>query len=199
MAVPVEHDERRKKILEKALAVFVSDGFENATFQKIADKSGITRTILYLYFKNKKEIFNYSIKQLLSNVEENIVLIIDDNSLDYVKKITKTLSVVLKQLEKNSQLLSVILNYLLHISKGDSDPESRVTRRTVRFKRFLSKMIIEGMRAGELKKIDVKTTVNYLYSFVESGIFQLVVLKRKHLDELKEMVVFAISQLGTDS
>ncbi|MCL2174616.1 MAG: TetR/AcrR family transcriptional regulator, partial [Treponema sp.] len=57
MAIAVEHEQRRKKILEKALTVFMDDGFEDATFQKIADRCGITRTILYLYFKNKKEIF----------------------------------------------------------------------------------------------------------------------------------------------
>ncbi len=63
MAVVVEHDKRREKILEKALLVFIEDGFVDATYQKIADRCGIARTILYLYFKNKSEIFNYSIKQ----------------------------------------------------------------------------------------------------------------------------------------
>ena len=199
MAIAVEHDERRKKILEKALAVFMNDGFENATFQKIADKCGITRTILYLYFKNKKEIFSYSLKQLLSNVEENITIIINDKSLNSIEKITKVLLMVLKQMEKNSQLLSVILNYLLHLSKGDADPEVRVRRRTVKFRRFLSSMIIEGIRSKELKKTNIKTTVDYLYSLIESAIFQLVVLKRKTLDELKDTVVFAVKHLGINA
>jgi len=194
MAIAVEHDQRRKKILEKALAVFMNDGFENATFQKIADKCGITRTILYLYFKNKKEIFNYSIKQLLLSVEENIIIIINDKSLGCIEKISKIILVIFKLFEKNCQLLSVISNYLVHLSKGDSDPEARVRRRTVRFRRFLSLMMIEGIKSREIKKINVKTAVNYLYSFIESAIFQLVVLKRKNLDELKETVVFAVKQ-----
>jgi AcrR family transcriptional regulator len=199
MAIAVEHDERRKKILEKALAVFMNDGFENATFQKIADKCGITRTILYLYFKNKKEIFSYSLKQLLSNVEENITIIINDKSLNSIEKITKVLLMVLKQMEKNSQLLSVVLNYLLHLSKGDTDPEERVRRRTVKFRRFLSSMLIEGIRLKELKKVNVQISVNYLYSFIESAIFQLVVLKRKSLDELKDSVIFAVKQLDINA
>lgn len=45
----VEHEKRRWDILEKALDVFIMEGFENATFQKIADLCGITRTILYTY------------------------------------------------------------------------------------------------------------------------------------------------------
>ena len=46
MSIVVEHDKRRKEILEKALAVFMDDGFEDATFQRIADRCHITRTTL---------------------------------------------------------------------------------------------------------------------------------------------------------
>jgi AcrR family transcriptional regulator len=72
MSILVEHDKRRQEILKKALEVFVDEGFENATFQKIADRCGITRTTLYIYFKNKKEIFNYSLKELLQRVEQAV-------------------------------------------------------------------------------------------------------------------------------
>jgi hypothetical protein len=58
-------------------------------------------------------------------------------------------------------------------------------------------MVIEGVKAGELKKIKAKTAYNYIFSFIESAIFQLVVLKRENLDELKETVTFAIKQLET--
>ena len=196
MAVIVEHEKRRKKILEKALTVFMDDGFENATFQKIADKCGITRTILYLYFKNKKEIFSFSIKQLLLNVEDNINLIRADKSLGCVEKITKVLLDIFKILEQNRKLLSVILDYLLYISKSDVDPEVRVRRRTVKLRHILSSMVIEGVKTGELKKINVKTADDYLYSFIEAAIFQLVITKLKNLSELKETVIYAVKQFA---
>jgi len=195
MAVSVEHDKRRQKILEKALAVFMEDGFENATFQKIADKCGITRTILYLYFKNKREIFNYSIKQFLFSVEEGINSICSDESLDSAEKISQVLLSILKQLEQSRQLLYVVLNYLLHLSKSDADPEDRVRRRTVKLHRILSALVIEGIKSGELKKAKVKIIHDYLYGFIEAAIYQLTVLKRENLKELKEAVVFAVNQL----
>ena len=194
MAVAVEHDQRRKKILDKALTVFMDDGFENATFQKIADRCGITRTILYLYFKNKREIFTYSLKQLLLSVEETINQINSDKSLKSVDKIIKVFFAIFKKMEQNQQLLCVVLDYLLHISKGDIDPEARVRRRTVKFRRILSAMLREGIKAGELKKVNIKTASDYLYSFIESAIFQFVVLKRNILTELTEVVVFAVKQ-----
>ncbi|MCL2211886.1 MAG: TetR/AcrR family transcriptional regulator [Treponema sp.] len=195
MAVAVEHDKRREKILEKALAVFMDDGFENATFQKIADRCGITRTILYLYFKNKKEIFNFSLKQLLKNAEQNINSIRADKSLNSVDKITKVLYAVFKLLEQNRRLLFVVLEYLLHLSKSEKDPEVRVRRRTVKIRHIISEILIEGIKSGEIKKCNIKEANDYLYGFVEAAIFQLTVLKRKNLNELKETTAFAIKQL----
>jgi AcrR family transcriptional regulator len=196
MAIVVEHDKRRKKILDKALTVFIEDGFVNATFQKIADKCGVARTILYLYFKNKKEIFNYSIKQLLLTVEENINVIRSDDSLDSVEKLTKVFLVIFKLMEQNRQLLSVIIDYLMHLSKEGVDPEERVRRRTVRMRHILSSLMIAGVKAGELKKMNIKVASDCLYDFVEAGIFQLTVLKRKNLSELKETVAFTIKQFA---
>ena len=196
MAVAVEHDKRRKKILEKALTVFMDDGYENTTFQKIADRCGITRTILYLYFKNKREIFNYSLKQLLMTVEENINLIRADLSLNNIEKITRVLHDIFKLFEQNRQLISVILDYLLYIYKDDINPEKRVRHRTVRLRHILASMVIEGVKAGELKKVKIKMADDYLYSFIESAIYQLAVLKRKNLSELKETVVYAVKQFA---
>ena len=196
MAIAVEHDKRRKKILEKALAVFMDDGFENATFQKIADKCGITRTILYLYFKNKREIFTYSIKQLLISLEESINTIRANKSLDSIEKIDKVILTIFKQLEHSRKLLFVLLDYLVHLSKSGIDPDARVRRRTVKLRHILASIVIEGVKTGELKKVSIKTADDYLYSFIESAVYQLVVLKRKNLGELKETVAFAVKQFA---
>lgn len=196
MAIAVEHDKRRKEILEKALVVFMEDGFADTTFQKIADQCGITRTILYLYFKNKREIFIYSIKQFLISVEEDIKTIKGDNSLNIIEKITRILLGIMNLMEKNHQLLSVLLDYLMHLTKSSVDPETRLRRRTVRFRRILANLVMDGVKTGELKEVDIKTADDYLYSFVESAIFQLTVLKRKNIDELKDMTVFAVKQFS---
>jgi len=197
MAVPVEHDKRQKKILEKALTVFEEEGFENATYQKIADKCGITRTILYLYFKNKKEIFIYSIKQFLTSIEEKLTSIRASNSLSCQEKLTKVLFEIFTLFEKNLKLLFVLIDYLLHISKKEVNPALRVRRRILKLQHILANIIVDGMKSGEFKKVSIKKARTYLYSFIESAVYQLAVLKSGNLDELKEAVVFAVEQLKT--
>ncbi|MDR1277597.1 MAG: TetR/AcrR family transcriptional regulator [Treponema sp.] len=195
MSIIVEHEKRRREILERALDVFVDEGFEDATFQKIAGRCGITRTTLYIYFKNKKEIFNYSIKQLLFNVETRIQQIVKDASLGIGDKISAVLLDIIGQLEQNRRLLLVILDYLLLLSKNGYDPETRIRRRVLKLRHILASLVIAGIRAGELMPVNVKTADDLLYGLIETAIFRLVVLKRETAGDLKQAVVLAVKGL----
>ncbi|MDR2071510.1 MAG: TetR/AcrR family transcriptional regulator [Treponema sp.] len=197
MSIVVEHEKRQREILEKALDVFIDEGYENATFQKIADRCAITRTTLYLYFRNKKEIFNYSIKQLLGKVEKDILDVKENQELNYREKITAVLLVILERLEESRRLLSVILKFLLNLSQNDVCPDNRVRRRTVRLRHILATMVIEGIRAGEIDPINVRAADDLLYGIIEAAIFRLVVLKRTSVGELKHSAALAVGQLKT--
>ena len=96
MAIIVEHEKRRHEILDKALEVFVDEGYEDATFQKIADKCGITRTTLYIYFKNKKEIFLWSIKQLTEKLEKNILKLMEDRDKSCKERLLDMLYLIIE-------------------------------------------------------------------------------------------------------
>ena len=195
MAIVVEHEKRRRDILRNALEVFMDEGFENVTIQKIATRAGITRTTLYTYFKNKKEIFNYSIKQLLSGVERQILEIRAEADQASAERIIRVFHAILEKLEENRQLLNVILDYLRYISKNDCDPNQRVRRRTVRLRHIIASMVIEGVEAGEIAAVNIRTVDELLYSFLEAAIFRLTVLKRKSAGDLKQAVEFAVRRL----
>lgn len=203
MAIIVEHEKRRKHILATALDVFVEEGFEDATYQKIAGRCGITRTILYTYFRNKREIFNYSIKQLLSGVECDIRSVQEDAGLSYPGKIKKTLSLILNRLEANKRLLSVILDYLCSLSRAENFPErgasladTRVRRRTIRLRHILANMIIGGMKAGEIKPVEVAAVNDLFYALIETAIFRIAVLKRDTAAELNKAVEVTVKELA---
>ena len=196
MSIVVEHEKRRRDILEKAVDVFMDEGYENVTIQKIADRCSITRTTLYIYFKNKKDIFNYSIKQLLSGLEKDIAEVYKASGLSSVEKLTEVFSLILDRLQENRRLLSVILNFLLYASKGDFSANNQVRRRTVKLRHFFANMVIEGIQAGELAAMDVKIADDLLYSILESAIFRLTVLQRSSVKELKAAAALAVQRLA---
>jgi AcrR family transcriptional regulator len=198
MSIVVEHEKRRREILEKALDVFMDEGFEDATFQKIADRCGITRTTLYIYYKNKRDIFNYSIKQLLLEVENDLCRVRRNQELNSIDKLIQVLSLIIDRLEENRRLLSVVLNYLLYLSKSDSNPDHRVRRRTIRMRHILATMVIDGIRVGEIAPLNVRTADDLFYGLFESAIFRLVVLKRPSVGDLKKAAELAIRQLRAE-
>ena len=152
MAIIVEHDKRKHEILEKSLDVFIDEGYEDATFQKIADRCGITRTTLYIYFKNKHEIFLGSIKELLSKLEVSLSVIVENESLSADVALKNLIDAIIEEIEKNQKLFSVLLSYLMQLKKSGIDPNERIRRRVLRVRHHLSTILIRGIQNGDFKK-----------------------------------------------
>ncbi|MBO4403772.1 MAG: TetR/AcrR family transcriptional regulator [Treponema sp.] len=195
MAVLVEHEKRKKEILSKSLDLFIEEGYEDVTFQKIADRCGITRTTLYIYFKNKREIFLCSIKQVTSALEQDLIKIIKNESLSSIEMLSEVFDKIITKLEENSQLFKVLLVYLIQLQKNGVDTDERVTRRVIRVQHLMSTIIIRGQKAGEIKKLPVKEINDLLYSQMECAIFRLAVLGRKHLVGIRSIVSSIIESL----
>ena len=192
MAIVVEHALRRREILEKALDVFVDQGYEDATFQKIADSCGITRTTLYIYFKNKREIFLWSIKQLTGTIEENLRAIIGNASLTAEECLREVLKQIVDVCEKNSRLFTVLLDYLLNLQKTGGDPSERVRRRLLRLQHLIDIIIIRGIKENAFKKIKVRDAYEMFYGLIQSAIFRLSVLNEKSIDSIRDTLNLAV-------
>jgi len=183
MAIVVEHDKRKQEILQKSLDVFIEEGYEDATFQKIADRCGITRTTLYIYFKNKHEIFLGSIKELLAALEAALKKIMADSNLNAEATLRAVLSTLADSIEYNKKLFSVLLNYLMQLKKSGVDTNERVRRRVIRH--LLSTILIKGIQAKEFKEINVKDINDTLYGLLESAIFRIAVLNKDDVADVR--------------
>ena len=76
-----EKDLRRQQIQEAAKELFLLKGFNSSTMEDIAKKAELSPATIYLYFKNKDELYvslNLSSIQYFTN---NIKKIHDDNKL----------------------------------------------------------------------------------------------------------------------
>jgi AcrR family transcriptional regulator len=195
MAIVVEHEKRKHEILDKSLDVFIEEGYEDVTYQKIADRCGITRTTLYIYFKNKREIFLGGIKQLTNTLEAKIKTIIQDGQLTNVEKLRTTMKTILDSCYENSKLFHVMLAYLLQLKKAGKNPGENVRRRTLRARHLLSSILIEGIQQGEFRVANIKATNELFFSLVETAIYRLAVYDPKKSDDLILAVNFAIDAM----
>ena len=195
MAIVVEHEKRKHEILQRALDVFINEGYEDATYQKIADKCGITRTTLYTYFKNKQEIFLFSIKQLLTEIENSLLAILDKKELSNEQILRQVMNTLVDISVQNDKLFEVLLPYLIQIKKMGKDPNKSVKRRVFRVRHLISTLIIQGKNSKEFKDVNIHATGELLYGLIESSIFRISVLNQKEGEEIKKAIQVAIDGL----
>jgi len=197
VSISVEHDKRKEEILDKALDVFVDEGYKDTTFQKIAERCGITRTILYLYFNNKKEIFSSCIKRFMEGLEAEIRQVAGDGNLGAADKLVYISQRVVKECATESKLLSVVLDYLLRMKTAGGDPDERVRRRTIRMRHILAAIIIEGKKKGEFpESVSVKATSELIYALIEAAVFRITVLGQKDASPLEASIALLAGSLA---
>jgi AcrR family transcriptional regulator len=63
MNEPLQVDARQDAILEAAFAAFATYGFRRTTMDDIAQKAGMSRSALYLHYRNKEDIFRTMVAQ----------------------------------------------------------------------------------------------------------------------------------------
>lgn len=197
MGIVVDHEARRRDILQKSLRLFAEQGYNDVTFQKIADRCGIARTTLYKYFGHKREIFDYTIS--LSTVElAQKYVELSSADLPASEKIMNLLEHVLRVIFRHRMLLTVILDYVLSVQRTGHTMRKPIERHTIGLKSVLRRLLKEGMAAGEFASKPVGVTTALLYGIMESAILRITISENAKFDELKAMLQQTVGSLRAD-
>lgn len=107
---------RNKKIdflLQTATKVFYFQGFHGTKMEHIAKEAGVSKGVLYFYFKNKEDLFmalvHYSILKIHENTEQLLNAIKDQNARE---QIVIFLNFYFKMIEDYPELQHAITEYL---------------------------------------------------------------------------------------
>lgn len=192
MAVIVEHDKRKAQILDKSLELFCKFGYDDVTFQKIASECAISRTTLYIYFKNKREIFVWSIKRLTERVEREIYAKIGDKKIGTDDCLKDVVCHIVKACCDHHRLFQVLLPYLLSLGDEKIPPAERVRRRVIKIRHFLNIIVIRGQDEGIFKKCPIKTVSDLFYSLIESTMYRIAIMDDFCYEEIENMVKLSV-------
>jgi len=85
-AAPADDESaKRRQIVDGARAVFLAQGFDAASMNDIARAAGVSKGTLYVYFKNKEELFEAIVEQECEAQAEGIFdLDADDRDVEAV-------------------------------------------------------------------------------------------------------------------
>ncbi|WP_346930423.1 TetR/AcrR family transcriptional regulator [Clostridium sp.] len=119
-----QQNQKKQRILDAAISVFIENGFEETSLREIASAAGLTTGAIYHHFKNKDELFYHAVKeamyfaQKLSEKDESSNIKSTENMLNEISnKVRERMSKVNEQ-----RLLVLLIGYVL--SKGGSLSES---------------------------------------------------------------------------
>ena len=175
MSTTVDHQRRRLRILTKAFALFAEEGYAGVTYQKVADRCGLSRTALYRYFQNKEEMFLYAVELATNNVNSRVEQVLRQNKKTSLEKLVRILHVTVRMLADNRIFLTVILDYILTQKQHGKNVRRMVRRRTFGIKYLFVKLLREAVDDGELKLRQVEMAAHHLYGMLESFILNLTV------------------------
>ncbi len=142
--------ESRKRIIDAAMSVFSRRGYAKANIREIAKTAGISVGGVYLYFKNKEELYKSLIDDRMRDMGSKIEII-----AGRAESATEALSNFLKLHVENALKHKEFI--LLHIrehgfSFGIDKKKAFFRQQT----KLIENIIIKGIHSGEFRKCNAK-------------------------------------------
>jgi AcrR family transcriptional regulator len=187
MGIVIDHEARRRAIITKSIQLFAEQGYDGVTYQKIADGCGIARTTLYKYFHSKRQIFNSAIWDVANLLSNRFAEILNPRD-DVITRLDRLLHAVLQLLFEQRIILTVILDYILAAQRSGQNLQRIIARHTIGLRRILHRLVIEGVRKGELQNINTRLTTELLYAELEAAILRLTVSQNADYRELSALL-----------
>ena len=198
MTTIVDHQQRRIQILTKAFALFAEEGYAGVTYQKVADRCGLSRTAIYKYFQNKEEMFLYAVKLATDNLTTLIENTLRHHEGTALEKLVRVLRVTVRLLADNRIFLTVILDYILTQKQHGKDVRRQVRRHTFGMKHLIAKLLRDAAAAGELRVPQMETAALHLFGMLESFILNLTVTNIMDEKDCLELIDGYIEQIKGD-
>ncbi|MCR2045542.1 TetR/AcrR family transcriptional regulator [Anaerosalibacter massiliensis] len=163
----VDYETKKQEIIEKAKEVFAKRGYYNTNLAHISSRCGMGRTTIYQYFKNKDEIFYYSVEDILIDLQEKVEAIIENDNLTFIEKLKKLVFELTSEYEQN-YIFVLLAEIWIILKRENNELLSRLRDYTEGLKNSINKLIVQGIEAKEIKSIDSEGMADTIYSFIES-------------------------------
>jgi len=171
----IDHELRKNAILRRAFALFAQKGYRNTSLSDLAASCEISRPSLYLYFRDKEEIFTYAIKYY---TDEMFLYYKDEAELSgpVLVHIRKIAGSIIFKCWLNRDFIFSLGDYLFQKRhEGKNFPEI-IRRRTLKLDHLLRRMLRRGVKRGELRDIRIDATSTQILDLIQAYLFKLAII-----------------------
>lgn len=166
----------KKKIIDAANEILISEGYENLSIRKIAEKIEYSPGIIYHYFKDKAEIIKCIVDIGYGNILKKIGTVpVDRENPD------KTLILVLRAyieffLDNPGQFRAILMNDINEVQDKVNILEKGIAKKRKSMEK-LCELISLCIEKGKFREMDVELTAQIIWTTTHGLISRLIIEK----------------------
>ena len=194
-------EDRPREITEAAFEVFAEKGYARARVDEVASRAGVSKGLMYLYFKTKEELFKAVVKSVVIRRVDSLLLAVETTELSSQSFVRGPLSEFMKRVPGSP--VAVVIRLL--IAEGHRHPdlveyywENVVSKGLGAIARFVER----GVDRGEFRQTEVTRFPQlFLAPMLLSMIWKIVFAKHeldtdRLIETQLEMILAYISADG---
>lgn len=179
-------EKSRNLIINTAMELFAHYGYHSTTIDKIAKKAGISKGLIYNYYKSKDELLESVFMQGFNFFDE--ISKISQTDISAYEKLQLLLKNYTKSLQENLPFWKLYQNVI-------SQPY--ISQRLNKFKEYYESVfspllmsILQGIFGDEITENDLVIEVMIFVAFLDGIAFDYVVMEGKYpLDEISKILL----------
>jgi AcrR family transcriptional regulator len=184
--------EKKEKILDSAMEVFVKNGYSEARMDDIVNKSGMSKGAIYYHYKSKKDLFLALIEHWETNAFPHFY---DKNEIGISSsEILKSFSEVVADVFESRKYVFLAEVEFWAMANRDEDVKDRTQKLYKKILVLFEKVLKRGIINGEFKNINPKIAAIAVLTILQGvnwfSIFEHHEFSaREYLNEVMEFMI----------
>src|SRR5579859_5252431 len=183
----MEREARREQVLRHAKRIFARKGYHRTNIADIIARARIARGTFYLYFQNKRDIFEELLEQTLRELRNRIQrLRIGAGEPNPVEQLRDNLTRVLTFVLAERELTDILLN---HSTGFDRELDARIQDFYERVADQIQRSLDLGIEMNLVRRCDTRAVSYCILGGVKEAVGQLSLDRRSHAGTLAEEIL----------
>ena len=182
-------------IAQAAKEVFAERGYQRATLEEIAQRAGMSKATIYLYYRNKDDLFLHVVEELVNTVMAATA----QEAATAKPPLEKLYSMVLGKVEfyeREREFFRIYLNEKQGLEVAPKDPHKKALQEMyLQDVQTLAGVVQEGIDAGMLRPMDSRRLAFFLREMISNVLEQRIL---GHIDTSVEGDVELVLSLFLD-
>lgn len=153
-------EETRTKIMESAIKLFSTNGFNKASVDDICEEAGISKGAFYHHFKSKQELFLALLDGWLAAIDSAIEASRDKTAPETFTQMTEAFPYIF---ETAGEGLPMFLEFWLQASRDKKIWEASIAPYR-RYHKYFTSLIKKGVDEGSFIEVDPELTSRMIVS-----------------------------------